>query len=193
LRVLDSASALRPSSSIPTPGSLLFTVAHRTTSSTGLPRPFGSAFVGRRPAIASGLHSSSCASSLRPTGSVGLLPPSAPPQSSVAPALPRTSGSPLPPRSPEPWTLPWPSGSSVSPGLVGCPSPPLAPPPLAPPLLVSPLEASLHRLLRGPSPWLWPGSRLAPPALGPFCLHLGSSLLLIRPGPFCLLLGSSLR
>ncbi|KAL0203947.1 hypothetical protein M9458_001965, partial [Cirrhinus mrigala] len=34
----------------------------------------------------------------------------------------------LRPRSPEPWTLPWPSGSSVSPGLVGSPSLPWAPP-----------------------------------------------------------------
>ncbi|KAL0198380.1 hypothetical protein M9458_006920, partial [Cirrhinus mrigala] len=44
--------------------------------------------------------------------------------------LPRTTGS--PPRSPEPWTPPWPSGSSVLPGLIGSPSPLRAPPPLAP-------------------------------------------------------------
>ncbi|KAL0158832.1 hypothetical protein M9458_046908, partial [Cirrhinus mrigala] len=49
-----------------------------------------------------------------PTRLGSSLPP-APPQSSVAPAPPRTSGS--PPRSPEPWTTPWPSISSVSPGL----------------------------------------------------------------------------
>ncbi len=37
--------------------------------------PSGSALVRRRPAIASGLLSSGCTLSLRPTGSVGLLPP----------------------------------------------------------------------------------------------------------------------
>ncbi|KAL0160076.1 hypothetical protein M9458_043801, partial [Cirrhinus mrigala] len=35
----------------------------------------------------------------------------------------------------------------------------------------------------GPPSGLRPGSHLAPPALGPFCLHPGSFLLLIRPGP----------
>ncbi|KAL0191148.1 hypothetical protein M9458_013846, partial [Cirrhinus mrigala] len=53
----------------PAPGSLVSTIARWPTSSTGLPSPSGSALVGRRPAIASGLHSSGCASSLRPTGS----------------------------------------------------------------------------------------------------------------------------
>ncbi|KAL0163638.1 hypothetical protein M9458_039391, partial [Cirrhinus mrigala] len=59
-----------------------------------------------------------------------------PPQSSVAPAPLRTSGS--PPRLPEPWTPPWSSGSSVSSGLVCSLSLPRAPPPLAPPPSVSP-------------------------------------------------------
>ncbi|KAL1282630.1 hypothetical protein QQF64_001433 [Cirrhinus molitorella] len=58
------------------PSSLISTVARRSTSSTGLPRPYGSAPVSRHPAIASGLHSSGCASSLRPSGSAGLLLPS---------------------------------------------------------------------------------------------------------------------
>uniref|UniRef100_A0A673NCD5 ATP-binding cassette, sub-family G (WHITE), member 2a n=1 Tax=Sinocyclocheilus rhinocerous TaxID=307959 RepID=A0A673NCD5_9TELE len=40
----------------------------RSISSTGLPHPSGSALVGRRPAIASGLFSSGCASSFCPTG-----------------------------------------------------------------------------------------------------------------------------
>ncbi|KAL0159989.1 hypothetical protein M9458_043714, partial [Cirrhinus mrigala] len=40
------------------PGSWLSRLHHRPTSSTGLPRPSGSALVGHRPAIASGLHSS---------------------------------------------------------------------------------------------------------------------------------------
>ncbi|KAL0203608.1 hypothetical protein M9458_001626, partial [Cirrhinus mrigala] len=141
LRVLHSASALRPNSSAPAPGSLVSTV--------GPPAPSDSALVGRRPAIASGLYSSSCASSLRPTGSVGLLPPALP-QSSVAPAPPQTSGSLPPSRSPEPWTPPWPSGSSVSPGLDGSPS--QAPPPPS----VTPLESSAF-----PPPWLLPPS--APP------------------------------
>ncbi len=71
----DSASARRPSGFTSAPSSLASTVIHRSSSSTGLPRPSGSALVRRRPAIASGLLSSGCASSLRPTGSVGLLPP----------------------------------------------------------------------------------------------------------------------
>ncbi|KAI2656688.1 ATP-dependent helicase brm [Labeo rohita] len=56
--------------------SLVSTVARRSTSSTGLHRPFGSAPVCRHPTFASGLHSSGCVSSLRPTGSVELLHPS---------------------------------------------------------------------------------------------------------------------
>ncbi|KAL0147075.1 hypothetical protein M9458_057599, partial [Cirrhinus mrigala] len=75
LRVLDSASALRPCGSTPALSSLVSTVARRSTSSTGLHRPFGSAPVCRHPTFASGLHSSGCASSLRPTGSVELLHP----------------------------------------------------------------------------------------------------------------------
>ncbi|KAL1253315.1 hypothetical protein QQF64_018008, partial [Cirrhinus molitorella] len=76
LRSLDSASALQPCGCTMAPSSLISTVARRSTSSTGLPRPYGSAPVCRHPAIASGLHSSGCASSLRPSGSAGLLLPS---------------------------------------------------------------------------------------------------------------------
>ncbi|KAL0194553.1 hypothetical protein M9458_008125, partial [Cirrhinus mrigala] len=123
--------------------------------STGLHRPSSSALVGRRPTIASGFHSFGCASSLRPTGSVGLLPP-APPQSSVTLAPLRLSGSPPPPRLLEPWALPWPSRSSVSPWIFGSPSLPRGPPPPAPPLSVGPLESSAL-----PPPWLLPPS--APP------------------------------
>ncbi|KAL0168348.1 hypothetical protein M9458_036570 [Cirrhinus mrigala] len=68
-----------------------------------------------------------------PPAPLGSSLPPALPQSSVAPAPLRTSGSPLLLWSPEPWTLPWPSGSLVLPGLVGSPSLPWAPPPLAPP------------------------------------------------------------
>ncbi|KAL1276944.1 hypothetical protein QQF64_023617 [Cirrhinus molitorella] len=71
------------------PSSLISTVARRSTSSTGLPRPYGSAPVSRHPAITSGLHSSGCASLLRTSGSAGLLPPSS--SASVAPALLRLS------------------------------------------------------------------------------------------------------
>ncbi|KAL0150803.1 hypothetical protein M9458_053885 [Cirrhinus mrigala] len=46
------------------------------SESTGLPHPSSSTLVARRPAIASGLHSSSCVLSLHPTGFIGLLPPS---------------------------------------------------------------------------------------------------------------------
>ncbi|XP_058650340.1 proline-rich protein 36-like [Onychostoma macrolepis] len=49
LRALDYTSA---------PSSLVSTVAHHPTGSTGLPRPSGSALVSRRPSAASGLHSS---------------------------------------------------------------------------------------------------------------------------------------
>ncbi len=54
---------------------LLSTVARQSTSSAGLPRPSGSALVWRRPPCTSGLHSSSFASSLRPSGFVRLLHP----------------------------------------------------------------------------------------------------------------------
>ncbi|KAL1259112.1 hypothetical protein QQF64_009689 [Cirrhinus molitorella] len=55
------------------PSSLISTVARRSTSSTGLPRPYGSAPVSRHPAIASGLHSSGCASLLLPSSSASVL------------------------------------------------------------------------------------------------------------------------
>ncbi|KAL0151939.1 hypothetical protein M9458_052746, partial [Cirrhinus mrigala] len=86
---------------------------------------------------------------LGPPAPLGSSLPPALPQSSVAPAPLQTSGS--PPRLPEPWALPWPSGSSVSPWIIGSPSPPRAPPPL-----VGPLESSAL-----PPPWLLPPS--APP------------------------------
>ncbi|KAI2664140.1 Transposon Tf2-9 polyprotein [Labeo rohita] len=57
-----------------------------------------------------------------PPAPLGSSLPPAPPQSSVAPAPLRTSGS--LPQLPEPWILPWPSGSSMLPGLLGSPSPP---------------------------------------------------------------------
>ncbi|KAI2651773.1 Hermansky-Pudlak syndrome 3 protein [Labeo rohita] len=55
--------------------SLVSTVAHQSTSSIWLPHPSGSALVGCRPALASGLQSSGFALSLLPSGSVGHLPP----------------------------------------------------------------------------------------------------------------------
>ncbi|KAI2657389.1 RHO1 GDP-GTP exchange protein 1 [Labeo rohita] len=98
-----------------TSSSLISTGARQSTSSTGLPRPSGSALVSCPPNSTSGLHSSGCASSFRPSGSVGLC-------------LPSSST----------------SGSSASPWLICSPSPPRAPLP-APPLLVGPLESSaLH-------------------------------------------------
>ncbi|KAI2660973.1 hypothetical protein H4Q32_027566 [Labeo rohita] len=71
--LLDSASALRPSGSTPALSSLVSTVARWPISSTGLPRPSGSALVGRHPAIASELHSSSSASVLCHSGSAADL------------------------------------------------------------------------------------------------------------------------
>ncbi|KAI2661347.1 Serine--tRNA ligase [Labeo rohita] len=56
------------------PSSLLFTLARQSTSSTGLPRPSGSALVSHQPSAASGLHASGSASSLQPSGSVRLPP-----------------------------------------------------------------------------------------------------------------------
>ncbi|XP_016135604.1 leucine-rich repeat extensin-like protein 5 [Sinocyclocheilus grahami] len=76
LRVLDSTSILRPIGYALAPSSLVSTVARNPTSSTGLPRPSGSALVSCRPSAASGLHSSGFASSLRACGSVRLLLPS---------------------------------------------------------------------------------------------------------------------
>ncbi|KAI2650476.1 Nitrite reductase (NADH) large subunit [Labeo rohita] len=65
----SASESLRPCGSTPSLSSLVSTVARRSTSSTGLHCPFGSAPVCRHPTFASGLHSSGCASSLRPTGS----------------------------------------------------------------------------------------------------------------------------
>ncbi len=42
--------------------------------------------------------------------------------------------------------------------------------------------SSLHRLHRGLSSWLWPGSYLAPPVLAPSCCHPGFSLRRPPPG-----------
>ncbi|KAL0170432.1 hypothetical protein M9458_035028, partial [Cirrhinus mrigala] len=53
--------------------------------------------------------------------------------------------------------------------------------------------SSLHRLHCGSPSWLWPGSRLAPPAPSPSCLLPGSSLRLIYPSSSCFLHGSSLH
>ncbi|KAL0170920.1 hypothetical protein M9458_035516, partial [Cirrhinus mrigala] len=82
-------------------------------SPVGPPDPPDS--LGHRPAIPSGLRSSSCASSLHPTSSVGLLPPSS------STLVLNHSGSAadlqISPSAP-----PWPSGSSSSPWLIGSPS-----------------------------------------------------------------------
>ncbi|KAL0170461.1 hypothetical protein M9458_035057, partial [Cirrhinus mrigala] len=124
-----------------------------------------------------------------PPAPLGSSVPPAPPWSSVAPAPPWISG--FPPQSPEPWALPWPPRSSASPWLIGAPSPPRAPPPPGPPPSVGPLESFspwlLPPWLLPLSSWLWPGSRLAPPAPSP------SSLRLVHPGSSCFLLGSFLR
>ncbi|KAL0190776.1 hypothetical protein M9458_013474, partial [Cirrhinus mrigala] len=81
--------------------------------------------VARRPTSSTGLH--------RPSGFALDSTPSAAHCRSVLPALfAQSSPSGSPPRSPEPWAPPWPSGSSVSPWIFGSPSPPRAPPPPAP-------------------------------------------------------------
>ncbi|KAI2659211.1 Neurofilament medium polypeptide [Labeo rohita] len=97
-----------------------------------------------------------------------VAPPS--PQSSVAPAPPRTSGSPPLPWPPEPWALPGPSGSSVSPRIIGSPSPPWALPPPAPPQSVGPRELSAC-----PPPWLLPPSASPWVIMAAVWVRLGSS------------------
>ncbi len=100
--------------------------------------------------------------------------PSAPPQSSVTPAPPRPSGSPPPYRSPKLFAPPWPSGFSLSPWLIGSPSPPRAPPSVGSTMgqhYGCGLGSTWHRLLQAP----------------------GSSLRLIRSDSSCFLLGSSLH
>ncbi len=64
-----------PRASAMAPSSLLSTVAWQSTSSSGLPRPSGSALVWLRPSYTSELHSSVFALSLHPSGSVRLLHP----------------------------------------------------------------------------------------------------------------------
>ncbi|KAL1276819.1 hypothetical protein QQF64_036442 [Cirrhinus molitorella] len=82
---LEDPSSLPPASESRTPprpfdlsapSSLLFTVAHQSTSSAGLPAPSGSTLVCRRPSAASGFHSSSYGLSFHPSSSVRLLLPS---------------------------------------------------------------------------------------------------------------------
>ncbi|KAL0199047.1 hypothetical protein M9458_007587, partial [Cirrhinus mrigala] len=72
----DSPLGHRPIGSNIANSSPSFAVTHQSTVSTGLPRLSGSALVGRRPALDSGLHSSSFVLSLCPSGTVGLLAPS---------------------------------------------------------------------------------------------------------------------
>ncbi|KAI2658725.1 Chromatin-remodeling ATPase INO80 [Labeo rohita] len=174
LRVLNSASACRPSSSIMAPSSLLSAVVRQSTGSAKLPRPFGSALVCCRPSCALGLHSFGCTLSLR-LHQVSFIP-LPPPGSSIATAPLQPFGSTPPCRSPEPLVPPRRSGFSSSPWLIGSLS--LS---WAPLLLVSPLESSAL-----PPPWLLPPLAVAwvPP---------GSSRHLIRPGSSYFLLGSSLN
>ncbi|KAI2659539.1 Protein kinase C-like [Labeo rohita] len=73
LRGPDATSVLRPSGSTMASSSLVSTRAHQ---STRLPRPSSFALISRPPNSTSGLHSSGCASSFHPSGSVGLLLPS---------------------------------------------------------------------------------------------------------------------
>ncbi|XDV31789.1 hypothetical protein PO909_002744 [Leuciscus waleckii] len=83
--------------------------------------PPGSTLVAHQPTLASGLHSSGYASSLRPPGSIGLLTPFC---SSLV-LTPSVSPVPPPaPQSPEPAASPCPAGSSTWPGLVGSLAPP---------------------------------------------------------------------
>ncbi len=177
---LDSALACRPRGSTSAPSSLASTVTHRSTSSTGLPHPSGSALVGRRPAIASGLLSSGCSSSLHPTGSVGLLPPLCSTwvlscsgvylQSSVSAT--RALGSTLAPRI---LSIPLARWLSVSGSSTTCSAAVVRPPG------VGGHPSSLRRLHHGLA-WLWPGSSCAPLAPGLSCLFPGSSLLRRLPG-----------
>ncbi len=163
-------------------------MARQSTSSAGLPHPFGSSLVRRRPFVylwtpLLGLH-------FVPLAPSGSFIPSAPPISSVSPAPPR------PPRSTPPRRSRWHHLLHLGP-----PDPPRPP-------CSSALRLSLGHLLRyrwsapwsrqpfllhcsslrwlycGPSLWEWPRSHQAPPAPGPSCLFPGSSLLR-RPLGLC--------
>ncbi len=197
LRGPDSATVLRPSGSTMASSSLVSTGARQSTNSTGLPHPSGSTLVSRPPTSTSGLHSSSFAPSFRPSGSVGLLLPS----SSTSVLCRSASGLPdlrlhlsrqslrLHLGPPDPLLHP---GSSALCRHLGLHLHLLRRHWSAPwsrrPFLLH--GSSLRRLHRGPPSWLWPGSRLAPPAPSPSCLRPGSSLHRIRPGSSCFLPGS---
>ncbi len=209
---LTSASRLRrPSGSTSAPSSLASTITRRSISSTGLPRSSSSALVGRQPAIASGLLSFGCASSLRlrlgwvstrhrlwtPFFWLCLVAmshrlywapffPPASPWSSVTPAPPRISAS-----------VARAFSSTLAPRIIGIPLS-LVGYPSSTRLLChlfrhrqsapwSRLPFLLHgsslcRLHRGPSLWLGPGPSLAPPVPAPSCRHPGSFLLCCPPG-----------
>lgn len=101
LRDPDFTSVLQRIASTLAPGSLIFTVARHPTSSAMLPYLPSSVLVIHPPISTSRLYSSGFTLSLRPSGSVGLLPPN----SSLVPCClaPLQSSGPLSP--------PWPSGS----------------------------------------------------------------------------------
>ncbi|KAI2647022.1 Transmembrane protease serine 9 [Labeo rohita] len=148
LRVQDSALTHRPSSSTMVPSFLLSTIYRQSTSSNALPCPSSSALVWCQPSCTSGLHSSGCDLSLRPSVSARLL-------NSSSSTLVLFPGSTPPHQSPGPFAPPRLYGFSTSPWLIGSPSPPRTPPPPAPPPSVTPLE-----LLAFPPPWLLPLSAL---------------------------------
>ncbi|KAI2659097.1 Translation initiation factor IF-2 [Labeo rohita] len=126
----------------------------------------GSALVWHRPSCASGLHSSGFTSSLRPccSGSITAFQIHATGSSSALLILLVT----LPHRLS---VSAWGSFTTCSP-TVG----PWSPQPFL-------LHGSfLHQFHHGPSSWLWPGSRLAPPAPSPSCCLPVSFLRCLHPG-----------
>ncbi|XDV44650.1 hypothetical protein PO909_012899 [Leuciscus waleckii] len=161
----DSTSARRSINSTLAPTSLIFTVAHQSTSSSGLLRPSSFDLVVRRPASPRDYTTLASPHPFVPLAPSGSSLPPAPPWSSVAPAPLQASGSPPAPRSPEPSASPCPSRSSASPWLIGSLSTPWSPLPLppAPPPSVGPLESSA---LSPP--------RLLPPSVLPWAAYLAA-------------------
>ncbi len=188
--VFPSTSAFWPRGSTMAPSSLL---------SAGLPHLSGSALVCRRPSAASGLHSSDCTSSLQLCQASPSLQLHLAPQSlrlhCVLPdpclRLGRRRHLPcLGP--PDPRCRPGSSALRLHLGLLHH----LLRRHRSAPWSRQPFlhhGSFLRRLHCGPPSWLWPGSRLAPPAPSPSCLCPGSSLRLIRPGSYCFIPGSFLQ
>lgn len=123
-QALDYTSTLRPFSISLAPRSLSSTGVRQSSDSTWLPRPSSLALVRCHPHYTTVFHFSGCASSLHPSGYIGLLLPSSVALVLTSSGSARPAEHPSPPQSHEPAVPPRPSPrvSSIPPGTPPSPS-----------------------------------------------------------------------